>query len=460
MEPTHFRFGGGAVETILHPLVAVWMLIAIVLIFVLPRNKAIVPFFLAFFTIPMPQVLVVGNVHLTMQQILILTVLVRMAVFRARPGSVGRFAGGFNILDRLVVLWSLVMAIAFCIQFFTESQAWIRDMATLLESLGGYLAARFLIPDRDAACRMIKALAFIFLFEGACMISEQFTLRNVFEFAGGNWPSLRNGHVRSEGPIGGLYGATIASVLLPLFLWLWREKRSLIVACLGFAGATAMAFTSHASTTWMAYGASLLGLAFWSLRKQMRLIRWGIVFTLVGLHLVMHGPVWSLIEKIDVTGGSSNYQRYMLIDNCIRHFTDWFLLGYTQYFDWGFGMWDLCNQFVAVALGGGLLGLVLFISIYSRGFGAIGDARKQADGNPREELFLWCLGSALFANVVASFGINYVVYLQLALFALLSCISVATFGAEQVIVPEVDSARGALLTPRTAGHYLPIRSVR
>ena len=38
MEPEHLRFGGGATETMLNPLVAVWMLIAIVLILTLPRR--------------------------------------------------------------------------------------------------------------------------------------------------------------------------------------------------------------------------------------------------------------------------------------------------------------------------------------------------------------------------------------------------------------------------------------
>ena len=59
-----------------HPLVAAGMLIAILLILILPRKKAITPFLLAFLTIHPAQVLVLGGVHLLMHQILILTVLV------------------------------------------------------------------------------------------------------------------------------------------------------------------------------------------------------------------------------------------------------------------------------------------------------------------------------------------------------------------------------------------------
>lgn len=240
--------------------------------------------------------------------------------------------------------------------------------------------------------------------------------------------------------MGTLYGGVFAGMLIPLFLWLWKEKGSQLVAFAGLAGATAMVWSSHASTSWMAYGGSLLGLMFWPLRKQMRMVRWSIVVTLVGLHLVMHGPVWSLIEKIDLTGGSSSYHRYMLIDNCIRHFGDWWLIGYKYYGDWGFDMWDLCNQFVVAALTGGILTLTIFVMIYSRAFGIIGTARKQASENRGQEWLLWCLGSALFANIVASFGINYMYHLILCFYVVLACIPVATLKRKQAKIRVVQRA--------------------
>ena len=82
MEPQNIRFGGGATETLLHPLVAVWMLIAIVLILTFPRKKAITPFLLAVFTIPVGQVVVLGGLHFTVLRILILAGLARVASFR------------------------------------------------------------------------------------------------------------------------------------------------------------------------------------------------------------------------------------------------------------------------------------------------------------------------------------------------------------------------------------------
>jgi hypothetical protein len=422
----HFRFGGGATGTVLHPLVAVALLVAIVLILMRPRNQSITYFLVAYFTIPAGQVLVFGGLHFTALQILILVVLARMAAFRDLP-SQRRFAGGFNALDKVVVLWALLEWVAFVLQW-GEMQAVIKASGDMVVNLGGYLAVRFLIPDRETLRRTVKALAVICVIQGVCMVSELFTYQNVFAAMGANSPTIRNGSVRAEGTLGGLYAGAFAGAMAPLFLALWAEGKSRTAACAGLAGATAMVLASHASTAWLAYGGSLVGLGFWPLRKQMLLVRCGIVATLVGLHLVMNGPVWSLIEKIDLTGGSSSYHRYMLVDNCIRHFGDWWLIGYRYYGDWGFDMWDLCNQFVVAALTGGLMTLIMFITIFSRSFRAIGKARRRVTGDRLQEWILWCLGSALFGNIVASFGINYMYHLMLGFFVLLSCISAVTFG--------------------------------
>ena len=424
----------------LHPFVAVVMLIAIVLIVALPRKKAIIPFLLAFFSIPLGQVLVVGGVHFTMLQILILTVLGRMVAFRG-SSSEKRFAGGFNTFDKLVVTWALVALIVFSLQFM-DMQAVTKGLGDLVMSLGGYLAARFLIPDRATVLRAVKVLATICIIQGVFMVSEQFTYQNFFNSMGANPPTIREGHVRSEGALGNLWAGALAGSSIPFFLWMWTEKNSRMAACAGLVGATAMVFATHASTSWMTYGASLMALGFWPLRKRMRFVRWGLVVILIALHLVMHGPVWSLIEKIDLTGGSSSYHRYMLVDNCIRHFGDWWLLGSKNYGDWGWDMFDLCNQFVANAFAGGLLTLVLYIMIFKRSFRAIGISRKRAekDRDRRQEWLLWCLGAVLFANVIAHFGINYMTHLSMYLFVLLVCISVVTFEARQLKVRVVDSS--------------------
>ena len=156
------------------------------------------------------------------------------------------------------------------------------------------------------------------------MINEQISHINVFGYMGGidKVPVFRDGHLRAGATLGCISAGAFSGVLIPLFVWLWKEKKSRMAAVAGLAGATAMVFTSYSSTSWMAFMGSLVGLASWPLRKRMRTIRWGFVMGLVGLQIVMKAPVWALIARVDLTGSSSGYQRYQLVDMTIRHFSD------------------------------------------------------------------------------------------------------------------------------------------
>ena len=108
----------------------------------------------------------------------------------------------------------------------------------------------------------------------------------------------------------------------------------------------------------------------------MRLVRWGIIATLIALQLVMKSPVWHIITHFDISG--SSYHRYELIDQCIHHFWDWWLVGTNSNANWGWDMWDTANQYVSNAYHGGLLGLIFFIAIIAYGFKYLGRARKAA----------------------------------------------------------------------------------
>jgi len=142
--------------------------------------------------------------------------------------------------------------------------------------------------------------------------------------------------------------------------------------------------------------------------------------------MVMKAPIWALIARVDLTGSSSSYHRYLLVDLTIRNFSQWWMAGTTSYVTWGWDSWDLCNQFVAVAVTGGLLTLIFYIAIFTRSFAAIGNARKRVAGDRQQEWLLWCLGSTVFATVVSHFGINYAAQLIMGFFLLIACILVAT----------------------------------
>jgi hypothetical protein len=422
-----YRFGGGSAGTVLHPLVAVGMLVAVILIIRRSRKEILVPVLLALFLIPAGQVVVVAGVHLNVYRIILLTGLARVVFSRASV----KLSVGWNRLDRLFTLYACSNLIVFTLQWL-EVQALIKSLGDFLDTLGGYYLLRYLIQDREDVRRTVKVLGLVAIIMGICMINEQRTGANLFGPLGGilSAPELRGGKIRSQGAfqhsiLAGSFGAT----LLPLLVWLWSDARYKGVAAAGAVGAIVMTYTCHSSTTLGSACAGIFALCMWPLRKQMRLIRYGLAVTLIGLHLIMKGPVWSLLEHIDMTGSSESYHRYQLIDTFIRHFGDWWLVGTGDNSSWGWKMMDTSNQYVTCGIVGGLSGLVLFIAIISKGFGMIGTARATVQGDRRQEWFLWCLGAAMFAHVVVYFGIGYFDQMQFAWYALLAIISAATYEA-------------------------------
>lgn len=423
----------------MNPLVVIALLIAIGLVLMLPRRRVIIPWLLMAFVVPLGQVLVIGGVHFTVYRILVVVGLLRLAI--TRPPE-RRLAGGFSPIDWAFTLCSSILFITFCLQWL-QGQAILKATGNLLDALGGYFFLRFLIRDAEDVRCAIKVMAGVAVVVGLCMINEQITRRNIFGLLGGSalYVPTRDGKTRSMGPFevyitAGVFGAT----LLPLLIGLWNEKKSRLVVIAGFAGATAMTVTSNSSTPLLAYVAGLAAIGFWPIRRRMKAFRWLIVLTLIGLDIVMKAPVWALIQRIDLTGSSSGYQRFELVDQCIRHFSDWWLIGTKDYNKWGFDMWDLSDQYVANAVTGGLGAIVTFILVISRSFGKLGKARWRVRGNRKTEWYLWCIGAALFSHVVAYFGIGYFDQIQVSWYALLAMIGAVV--ANPLPLPTQSKATG------------------
>ena len=427
MEPTNIRFGGGSAVTVLSPFVAVAMLTAIMLFFLLPRKYILAPLLVTWFLVPFGQVVVVGGIHFTVYRILILAGLARLLTLRLSSDPL-RLAGGFNSIDWAFTLCVVFAGVAFCLTWM-ESQAVIKKLGSLVDCLGGYFLLRFLIQDGEDIRRVIKVLVYLDIVIAACMVSEQVFGHNIFASLGGmvSLPAVREGAIRSQGPFAvyitaGVFGAT----LLPLLAWMWNSGSSKVLTAMGLMASTLIVVTSFSSTPLLAYAAGIGALCLWPVRDRMRTLRWVLVAALIGLHLVMKAPVWALIARIDLTGASSGFHRYMLVDNFIRHFGDWWLFGAKDYNIWGNDMWDLSNQYIEYGVTGGLVSLVCFLAVISRAFRNLGSARKWISGNYEEEWFLWCLGATLFAHVVAYFGVSYFDQVQAEWYLLLAVICVAT----------------------------------
>lgn len=434
MEPIRF---GGAQASFVHPVIVIAVLIGAVFIFVLPRRQVLVPFLATSILIPMDQVIVIAGFHFQMIRLLILFGCIRVLMTPGR-GSERPWTG----IDRAVVAWGILTAIDISL-LWQSTAAFQNQLGNLYTVFGLYFLLRSLSKADETLIPALRALVWICALVACVMVIEQATHHNPYAYIWAAAPQglsvmERDGKFRAMACFAHpLLAGTFGAICLPLFFALrWRDRKSRRLAVLGMVSSTAIVLAANSSTCLLAYVGSLFALMLWPIRTKMRILRWGLVIVLTGLHLVMKAPVWALIARVDFTGSSSGYHRYQLVDQCIRHFSDWWMVGTRNYGNWGWDMWDLANQYVSVAETSGVLPLIVFLAMIVSSFKIIGKARKRASDRATE-LFVWALGAAMFANVVAFFGISYYDQTMVVWYLLLAIIPVACAHQPQ---PRFDQA--------------------
>lgn len=413
MGPKDLNFGGGVAETVLNPVVLLAIIIACMFICFGGRQKALIAFLTTSILIPIDQVLVLGGVHFPMLRVLALAGFVRVMRER-RSAKNWLFAGGMNRLDWAVILLAFLTAVN-SVLLFREVGDFVYQAGNLCTIMGTYLLLRVLVRSEEDVLCVIRTLACIAGFIAVIMVSEVATGHNPYAILGGARAAAyshlveRDDRYRAQGPFGhSILAGTCGAVMVPLFvaLW-WRSRKFHRYAVIGVVGGTAMTVACNSSTPILGWAAGIFALCLWPVRRTMQAVRWAVVVLAIILQLVMKHPIWHLIVDIDITGGSSSWHRYMLIDQCIHHFKDWWLIGVQSTASWGWDMWDTANQYVATCDDSGLLPFLLFLAVLTYGFRYLAQLRRAAEGDPRRARFVWGLSSALFAHAVAFFGISY-----------------------------------------------------
>lgn len=423
----------------------VLLLAAILLFFLLRRKYLIVTLLFVSAFIPMGMVVMVGPLHFTTSRILLPFAWLRIVTYLRSH----RFQ--WNTVDKAMVFYALATTIC-GVLLWGEWAVFVNRLGFLYSTFGTYFLLRLALNDRADVSRTIRMLAILCALFALCMVREQMTGRNVFAIFGGvsEFSPIREGRLRSQAAFAhAIVAGTLGATLLPVFVGLWCQGRKWRwTAVLGIISGAIMTFTSVSATPLLALIAGIGALCLWPLRQRLRWIRWGVVMSLVCLHLVMKAPVWALIQRIDFVGGNSGWHRFELIDESIRHFGDWWLAGLKNPSSWGWCMGDLSNAYVSEAVKGGLLPLVGFVAILWYGFRRLGFARKAAAGrgDRRLELLLWGFGASLFSNAIAFMGIWYFDQSSIIWYALLAMICTITRTA-RIPVPIAEPAATSVLLP-------------
>ena len=418
-------FGAGG-QTDIHPAALLILVLAVLLLWILPRRYAFIPLLVAAVFIPAQQVVIVAGLHLTLTRTLIGCAWMRLLWMRfvQRGPAMPRW----QTLDSLMVAYYVAGCVTFPL-LWGESGALVNRLGLLYNALGIYFFMRYMLRDARDLDRVAKTLAWVLVIVAIFMATEQLTGHNAFSVFGGVFEltEVRDGKLRSQGPFAHpLTAGAVGATLFPLMIGLWWQgRRNKTTALLGASAAAVIAVTTMTSTSLAVLAAGIFALCMWPLRGYLRWFRWATVAALVGLQVVMKAPVWALISRVDLTGSSSSYHRYELIDQFIHRFGEWWLLGTRNTAQWGWDMWDTINSYVAAGTDGGLIGFVLFVAILFVGFRGLGKSRKEFASEPEHARRLWALGTMLFAHAVAFFGIGYFDQSSYLWYAELAMIAVA-----------------------------------
>ena len=420
--PDNYHFGGGSASSVITPLALVALIGAIFLIFLFPRRRVMVPLLAACLLIPFGTNLVGLGLHFPTLRLLILAGWLRLALRREMA------IPKLNSIDKAFLVWALSTAIAFSI-LWGSMGALTNRLAFLWDALGAYFLARILVRDKQDLLSLIKTAAILLTIIAPAMAIEHITGRNPFSVMGApELSDIRYGAIRAKGPFGhAIIAGTVAAMLMPLFVggW-WQGRRGRLILCLGILSSLVIAISASSSTPLMTFAAAIFGLLLWRMRAYTRILRWGFALSVLALHLVMKAPVWMLIKRTGGVIGGSGEHRALLIDNFIRHFGEWWLLGTRDNPNWGYDMWDVDNAFVAAGIAGGLIAFAAFIAIFAYAYRQIGRSRRFAGLTRKDRLLIWALGASLLANNVGFFGIVYFDQTVLLWYCLLAMVSVTS----------------------------------
>ncbi len=395
--------------TFINPIGLTFTLLMGVLLVALPRKYALLPIIVLTCYMTIGMRLVVGGMNFTMLRVLLLFGWARLVLRREfRPIRL-------NSIDKAQLLYVAVSFIAYCL-LWQNYDAFKNRLGFVYNTIGFYFLFRFLLRDVDDIVRVFKLTAVFMAPLAAMMVMEKFTGRNVFSVFGGvpEFTFIRNGTLRCEGPfahpiLAGTFGAT----LMPYFAGLWKRGRSFQMLCiLGFLSAIVITLTSGSSGPVLSFLCGILALGLWRYRKHMRKIRWGLVLSLIILHLAMKAPVWFVLAKVDVFNGSTGYHRAYLIDRAIANLGEWWLLGSKSTAGWADAdqhLFDVTNQYLVEGANAGLLAMILFISVIVFAFRRVGIGTRalMARDGVRGGTLAWALGAALLAHTVTYISVSY-----------------------------------------------------
>ncbi|AQQ68727.1 hypothetical protein Mag101_14620 [Microbulbifer agarilyticus] len=442
--PEHFGGALWADQTMVHPIGLAALLAALLALFVLPRRFQLIPLLLIAVALPGAQRIVVLSLDFTFVRIMIMATL-SVAILNGQLRTIR-----WGLPDSLILAATMWNMLASGI-LVGSIDGVITSAGGAFDTFGAYLVGRAYLHSFADMRRLLLCFALLSLPMLAFFVLEQLSGRNVFSVFGGVPAETlaRYGRLRAQGPfmhpiMAGICWATI----LPCLVALWQGKvgtRLLIAA--GIASMPLIVMATASSTPVVALMCGFAGLACYAFRHYMRAMALGMVAVLTVLHFSMDTPVWHLLSRIDITGGSTGWHRYNLIQQSINHVGEWWAFGTTATAHWGWGMQDITNQYVLEGVDGGVVQLLLFSFFLLALFVRLGRAQRFTRSHAQSRL-LWGMAVALFVHCVSFLAVSY--FGQMVCLFYLFCGAVVAVTELRRRLPAATRPTQKALTPATS----------
>lgn len=392
--------------TTLHPLgLAAFLLIATAILLV-RRQYAVLPLLVMAVFIPSAQRIVIGGLDFTLLRLTVLAGLMRIVL----RGETTTFQA--TALDKVLLLWGVLAVVTYTVQQQSVS-AFANRLGYMMDTVGVYFFVRCVVRDPQDVLRVFRQLMIIAIPVLILFLFERLTSRNLFAVLGGvpEITRVREGRLRVQGAFAHpILAGSFWAALLPMVLYRWwvpgTPGASVILPAIMFA---TMIVLSASSTPILG---ALGGVAVLAMMKYRQLLKWVPLLAIVmyiGLDVAMNAPVWHLISRIDLSGGSTGWHRYYLIDQAIRHFREWAFFGTSSITHWGVWANDVTNQYILEGIRGGFVTLVAFVAVIVVSIKTVKDVTDQymERGDEATAWLAWALGAMVMVHAVNFTAVSY-----------------------------------------------------
>jgi len=390
-------------QTTAHPLGLALVIMCVGATLFVRRDYAIIPLMIMIMAIPSAQRIVIATIDFSFIRIVIIAAFLRVFSRKENAGLT------LKAPDTFIILWMVWGIFAYGILFGSAS-AFITRTGFMLDAVGSYYLGRIYIRNVPDLKRIMMVLGYASIPMFMLFTLERMTGRNIFAVFGGvpEITVIRDGRLRCQGPFSHpIMAGVFWAVLLPWLgsFWITKQIPRILLIVFGVC-ILGIVINSASSTPVMSAIFGAFAMMIYVFRSYMSQLRWSVLALLIALHMVMAKPVWHLISRIDISGGSTGWHRYYLIDRFFRTFNEWWFVGTQSTDHWGVGLWDVTNQFVLEAVRGGALGLIFFSLLIYSTFKLIGRGIK-ASKTGVDRWIMWGAGSLLFVHCMTFLAVSY-----------------------------------------------------